>query len=161
MVTQTMIPKSLAKLSDASAAWAAQSTAAEDDDSWLPPLLGSWGGELDEDDSAGYDDEDEVEDAAQSGAPSTGMGSEGAARQPLTPAASKDLHALVSQLKSLTARLGALEAQGGGASAGGVTQGWGDALMKALKREGLAVGGATAMAVAAVVLYRKGRRAGR
>ncbi|GAA5917774.1 hypothetical protein JCM5296_005042 [Sporobolomyces johnsonii] len=109
-VTQTMLPKSLVKLGAAAAA------STKETDYWPPPLLGttsttsstSLASPSPEDDSVSEDDlsasEDDDED--NTSAPSS---TSSAAAAPLSPSASRDLHALVSQLRSLTSRLSALE----------------------------------------------------
>jgi len=141
-----MIPKSLGKLSHAASAWAAKTATlppTEADLDWLPPLLGSTSPAATppaaSDTTTSNDDESDTESSDEA---------------PLTPSAARDLHALVAQLKSLTARLGALEAKEGV----GAPAGWYGALIGLAKREGMAVGGATVAAVAAVLLWRRGRR---
>lgn len=149
-----MIPKSLDKLSQAASAWAARSVdqppagdgAGLD---WLPPLLGAAPRH------AATTSVKSDADTASDTESDVSSRSDATSDAPLTPSAARDLHTLVAQLKSLTARLGALEAKDvvqGGAG------GWCDALLGLARREGVAVGGVTVAAVAAVVLWRRGRR---
>ncbi|CEQ39572.1 SPOSA6832_01118, partial [Sporobolomyces salmonicolor] len=114
-VTQTMLPKSLVKLGAAAAA------STKETDYWPPPLLGhtqttpssstSPASPSSEDESGSEDDlsasGDENEDATSTPSPTFPAGATPAA--PLSPSASRDLHALVAQLRSLTSRLSALE----------------------------------------------------
>ncbi|GAA5965289.1 hypothetical protein JCM21900_005695 [Sporobolomyces salmonicolor] len=114
-VTQTMLPKSLVKLGAAAAA------STKETDYWPPPLLGhtqttpssstSPVSPSSEDESGSEDDlsalGDENEDATST--PSSPFSAGAPPPAPLSPSASRDLHALVAQLRSLTSRLSALE----------------------------------------------------
>lgn len=105
-ITQTMLPKSLAKLG------AAAADVTEFTSEFPPPTLGKKapstanghangeaGGEEEEEDEEESDYEDESDDEDSSASDATR----------LSPSASRDLHSLLSQLRSLTSRLAVLE----------------------------------------------------
>ncbi|GAA5910117.1 uncharacterized protein JCM6883_000559 [Sporobolomyces salmoneus] len=110
-VTQTMLPKSLVKLGETARG------VTKEADSWPPPLLGSTSvapelpaADVDSD-SASEDleedsDDDDVDEASSTPPTTPPSSSESVA---LSPSASRDVYALLSQLRSLTSRLSALE----------------------------------------------------
>ncbi|GAA5999949.1 hypothetical protein JCM10207_005985 [Rhodosporidiobolus poonsookiae] len=116
-ITQTMLPKSLIKLGAAAA-----TCTMRDDVQFPPPTLGAFlPAPLSTvaiaetplaDDSALALTEDDLtddEDDASTASASTGLGDAGEGETALAPSASRDLHALLTQLRSLTTRLSALE----------------------------------------------------
>lgn len=119
-ITETLLPKSLAKLG---AAAAAVQTVPID---FPPPVLGAprvpTQADADSEWSSGDDDEDlsDLEDEIERGnAPGTSAGPDGFADAPfpssnndvpaLAPSVSRDLHALLTQLRTLSTRLATLE----------------------------------------------------
>lgn len=106
-VTQTLLPKSLTKLGKAAAAFNLdESPYPKEGDDWLPPLLGS-ATSSSPSPSSDFDEEEEEEDEDDEIlAPSSSSSSDTA---PLSPSATRDLHSLVNQLRSVTSRLNALE----------------------------------------------------
>ncbi|KAM0752376.1 Bet v1-like protein [Meredithblackwellia eburnea MCA 4105] len=147
VVTQTMIPKSLVKLGQTAAAYdLSTSTHPIEGDEWLPPLLGAY----DQDSSvAGSDDggeSDEDDDGSD-------LESDEEGSRTLTPSASRDLHTLVGQIKTLTLRLSEMETTKQNAG------GWAELLTSrklGLVGTGSAVG--AAVAVAAIAFYNRRRR---
>ncbi|GAA5925949.1 uncharacterized protein JCM15063_005169 [Sporobolomyces koalae] len=112
-VTQTMLPKSLVKLGETARG------PTKEADSWPPPLLGSVSeptlanGEdptvSESEGSVSDDEEDDSEDDTQS-TPATTPRSSSNDSVALSPSASRDVYALLTQLRSLTSRLTTLEA---------------------------------------------------
>lgn len=103
-VTQTMLPKSLVKLGEAAKG------PTKEADSWPPPLLGTSSvsppTQDDDDDSASGSELSDEEDGLST-PPTTPPSSDSVA---LSPSASRDVYALLTQLRSLTSRLNSLEA---------------------------------------------------
>ncbi|GAA5982835.1 hypothetical protein JCM5350_003003 [Sporobolomyces pararoseus] len=113
-VTQTMLPKSLVKLGETARG------PTKEAESWPPPILGTRliseeGAQVgvedsqpesdpSEEDESDEDDDDDVD--GSSTPPTTPPSSESVK---LSPSASRDVYALLSQLRSLTSRLTALE----------------------------------------------------
>lgn len=162
-----MLPKSLTKLGQAAAETdlAKESKYSLDGDDWMPPLLGEaiepsvpvasapggadedYSSEVDEEDSGSSTLADSDSDVGKSGLPSA--------------SSSRELHSLINQLRTVTARLNALEnaspAAGAGRSwlpkilGGGVEQGqleaFGGSKVVALTALGGAAGAAVVMAV--------------
>ncbi|GAA6023966.1 hypothetical protein JCM11491_003218 [Sporobolomyces phaffii] len=114
-VTQTMLPKSLVKLGETARG------PTKEADSWPPPLLGSVSvtpvpaepDRFDDDDGSGSDSERSDYEEEEEG---EGEANDAAAVS-IPASASRDVYALLSQLRALTSRLSALESivtQGGG-----------------------------------------------
>ncbi|GAA5961122.1 hypothetical protein JCM3765_001234 [Sporobolomyces pararoseus] len=109
-VTQTMLPKSLVKLGETARG------PTKEAESWPPPVLGTKvvsaeGTQIEQDSQSDSDlsEEEEESDEDEDGSstpPTTPPTSESVA---LSPSASRDVYALLSQLRSLTSRLTALE----------------------------------------------------
>lgn len=157
-----MIPKSLAKLgassstvhmqNDAHALRAGRCAAAYDlskgvfpaeGDEWLPPLLGSTDDGLPKADAATSElAEEDDESASDDGSDDEGR---------MSPAASRDLHTLVGEIRTLTSRLSQLESSR--------SQRWFGTEQLTIKKLGLVgTGGAVGAAVAVAALAVWGRR---
>ncbi|GAA5887756.1 hypothetical protein JCM16303_005069 [Sporobolomyces ruberrimus] len=103
-VTQTMLPKSLVKLGETARG------PTKEADSWPPPLLGSVSvpDPPQAEDDSGSESEFESEGGEdEESTPATTPPSSGSTA--VTPSASRDVYALLTQLRSLTSRLTALE----------------------------------------------------
>ncbi|ORY89321.1 hypothetical protein BCR35DRAFT_300452 [Leucosporidium creatinivorum] len=122
-VTQTLLPKSLSKLGRTARALdlTVDSKYPLEGDAWMPPLLGeavplsslpspptSHGTEADDEDSASST----LADSDSDGALSAGDSRKEKERLP-SAASAREIHTLVNQLRSVTARLNALEASTG------------------------------------------------
>lgn len=130
-VTQKMLPKSLTKLGETAQALdlAVDSKYPLEGDAWMPPLLGEavplsslpptpHNTEINEEDSASSTLADSDSDGALDGDDGLRKGKE---RLP-SAASAREIHTLVNQLRSVSARLNALEASSTGDQAG--RKGW-------------------------------------
>ena len=156
-MTQTMLPKTLYKLGKVAASYDVEKSSrySIDGDDWIPPLLGlsndpkveekvktASAGQAVEggDESEAEDDDDEEDDDDSDGSSTLADDSDidsGGSKHALSASSSRALHNLVSQLKTVTSRLSALEQQAPNAA----NKKWYSSFIPGGTDQGLLIGG--------------------